>query len=136
MSVAAMKYDAQAINGVGPVAEKTPGEALTEILRQDKCQRYTYDDQGNGFLFADYFKKSCRHCPEIKQWYYYDGKAWILDVGGSNVKEAAKKLASMLKSIKKISRSDEDNKAFAKNARTLPSKIIDPPIKQCAVQAA
>ncbi len=82
MSVAAMKYDAQAINGVGPVAEKTPGEALTEILRQDKCQRYTYDDQGNGFLFADYFKKSCRYCPDIKGWYYYDGRVWKPDKGG------------------------------------------------------
>ena len=122
MSVVAIKQDALALQGIGPVADVTREKALdllTEILRQDQGQRYSYDEKGNGFLFADCFKKLCRYCPEVGEWYFYDGKAWRLDCEGLFAMEAAKALASKLAVVGNVTESATDVIAFQRNVKAL-----------------
>jgi putative DNA primase/helicase len=55
--------------------------------------RYTLDDIGMGYLFADTYKNISRYVGEMKSWYCYDGKAWRQDIEGLKVAQQAKALA-------------------------------------------
>jgi len=57
---------------------------------------YTWDDKGNGALFADVFKDRCRFNITAKEWYQYNGKNWLEDTGGMEVSILAKQLANEL----------------------------------------
>lgn len=59
-------------------------------------ERYSNNDIGNGYLFADYYKDEARFVSERKCWYIYDGSAWRADLGGLKAMELCKRLATML----------------------------------------
>lgn len=58
--------------------------------------RYPWNDNGSGRLFADIYKDIARFVPERKKWYIYDGTRWIPDVGGLKTMELAKALGDAL----------------------------------------
>ncbi len=59
-------------------------------------RRYSFDDIGMGYLFADVYKDFSRYVPETKLWYYYNGRVWRQDLEGLCVARQAKDLASFL----------------------------------------
>ena len=86
-------------------AEEEAQQAFSglEEVPEDRCinpledrSRYPWNDIGCGNLFADSFRDICRYVPEAKNWYYYDGKAWRLDVGKLVVSQQAKILTGYL----------------------------------------
>lgn len=62
-------------------------------------KRYSYNDLGNGFLFADTFQGICRYSPEAKEWYQYNGKFWERDAGSLKARLLAKNLSKYLVSL-------------------------------------
>lgn len=54
--------------------------------------RYTWDDIGNGYLFADTFKEIYRYVEETDMWYYFNGRVWIADVKNIKGEKLAKQL--------------------------------------------
>ena len=58
--------------------------------------RYPWNDNGSGRLFADIYRDIARFVPERKKWYIYDGTRWIPDVGGLKTMELAKALGDAL----------------------------------------
>lgn len=65
-------------------------------LHPEANNRYSWNDIGNGYLFADWYKDKARYVPERKKWFIYDGKVWKPDTGGLRVMELCKKLADNL----------------------------------------
>lgn len=59
-------------------------------------KRYSLDNMGDGYLFADCFRDVARYVTERKKWYIYDGKVWKGDIGELKVMEMCKALASNL----------------------------------------
>jgi putative DNA primase/helicase len=57
---------------------------------------YTYDDKGNGELFADAFSSVARFNITANEWLVYDGRVWLKDVGGMLVSRMAKQLKDEL----------------------------------------
>lgn len=88
-------YDpAQPVPDAGPMMD---GEGRTlQDYAPDRARRYGWNDMGNGYLFADFFKDRARFCPERKKWYLFDGRRWALDVAGLAVMELCKQLADAL----------------------------------------
>lgn len=65
-------------------------------LKPETNKRYTWNDIGNGYLFADWYKDTARYAPERKKWMVYDGRRWTPDTGNLRVMEMCKKLADVL----------------------------------------
>jgi len=101
----------------------TSGHALHEIINPlDDKERYTPDDKGNGYLFADSFQNELRHCPEAKAWYYYDGTCWGSNSGNEAARERAKALADYLWGVVPGITDQDEQKRFVKNATALRSQ--------------
>ena len=62
-------------------ADKAFRDGLTVNPLED-LKRYSFNDRGNGYVFADAFRNLCRYSPEAKEWFYYDGRRWKKDTGG------------------------------------------------------
>lgn len=58
--------------------------------------RYTNDDMGNSYLFADFFRDTVRYVGERKCWYVYDGRVWQHDPLGLRAMEHCKQLAILM----------------------------------------
>ena len=58
--------------------------------------RYSWNDKGNGELFADVFKNTVRFNVTAKEWYQYTGKIWKEDTGGMKAAHLAKELTDAL----------------------------------------
>jgi len=54
-------------------------------------ERYSFNDKGNGYLFADLFADKLRYCPQAKSWYVYRSGKWEPDIGDATARECAKK---------------------------------------------
>lgn len=65
-------------------------------LHPEANARYAWNDIGNGYLFADWYKDIARYVPERKKWYVYDGRVWRPDIGNLQAMELCKKLADAL----------------------------------------
>lgn len=65
-------------------------------LQPDKSDRYGWNDIGNGYLFADWFKDKARYVPQRKKWFIYDGRIWREDAGNLQAMKLCKKLADEL----------------------------------------
>jgi hypothetical protein len=76
--------------GVGNVV----AEGLINPLSDKK--RYTFNDMGNGFLFADLAVNILRYCPQAKGWYVYTGGKWQPDIGDATTREYAKRMSDYL----------------------------------------
>ena len=82
-------------------------------------ERYTFDERGNGYLFADTFQSVCRFCPEAKSWYFYDGQRWRADTGNVVARENAKELSSYLFDLISDIEDDGLRERYRKNANSL-----------------
>ena len=59
---------------------------ITTILTEVRAEEnYSWDDKGNGKLFADIFREKCRYNVTAKEWYVYNGKNWEEDTEGMEV---------------------------------------------------
>mgnify|MGYP001028643619 FL=1 len=58
--------------------------------------KYACDDKGNGELFADVFSSVARFNVTANEWFIYDGKVWLKDVGAMLVSRMAKQLKDEL----------------------------------------
>lgn len=69
---------------------------LLTVLHPDSNERYSWDDQGGGRLFADVFKDQARYVMERKMFFVYDGITWRPDICGLKAMALCKKLADCL----------------------------------------
>ena len=65
-------------------------------LHPESNERYGWNDNGYGRLFADIYKPVARFVPERNKWFVYDGMRWTPDIGGLKVMELCKELADKL----------------------------------------
>lgn len=73
-----------------------PAQVSLTDLEPDNNDRYSWNDIGNGNLFADWYKSVARYVPERKQWFVYADGVWKPDTGGLKVMQLCKKLADSL----------------------------------------
>lgn len=74
---------------------------------------YSYDDTGNAQRFADAFKEVVRYSYIRKNWYYYDGKIWLIDQEGK-IKTLADRAISKMKSETLYVPAEADEEAVQK----------------------
>lgn len=55
---------------------------LDENVKKIEKKFYSYDDTGNAQRFKDAYGESIRYSYIRKNWYFYDGKIWIIDQQG------------------------------------------------------
>lgn len=92
-STAALDHDAYLLKGID---SKIKG-SISEIIKVLKPhERYTYDDRGNGDLFAEVYKDIARFNATANEWFVYDGKVWQKDTGAMIVSRLAKELKDEL----------------------------------------
>ncbi|MBP3428260.1 MAG: DNA primase [Clostridia bacterium] len=70
-----------------------------QALEPFTAERYADSDVGNGYLYADYFRRTARYVSERKCWYIYDGAVWKADTGSLAAMEKCKELALLLLQI-------------------------------------
>lgn len=71
--------------------------AIQELLKKlQPHTSYTYDDKGNGELFADVFGDIARFNITANEWFVYDGTVWLKDVGAMLLSRMAKQLKDEL----------------------------------------
>lgn len=87
-------YQVEHLRKPTPLSAATAGRL--EDLHPEKNPRYGWNDIGNGYLFADWYKDMARYVPERKKWFVYNGEAWVPDTGNLLVMEMCKELADML----------------------------------------
>ena len=58
--------------------------------------RYRFTDLGAGNLFADWYQRRARYCPERKKWMIYGGRIWEADEGNVKTMQLCKELADAL----------------------------------------
>ena len=92
-----------------------------DINPLDDQERYSFNDRGNGYLFADTFQNVNRYCPEVREWYTYDGKLWRKDTGAVSARENAKALSVYLFGLIPSIGEDAAREPFKKNALGLSS---------------
>lgn len=76
--------------------QKQGGTMKLADLNPERNDRYPWNDIGNGYLFADWYREQARYVPERKKWYVYTGRVWEPDTGNLKVMELCKKLADDL----------------------------------------
>lgn len=69
-------------------------KAILEQIKPEKT--YTWDDKGNGQLYADIFKDKCRYNVTAREWYYYNGKNWEEDTEAMMASRYSKILSESL----------------------------------------
>lgn len=57
---------------------------------------YKWDDLSLSELFSKCYSHNTLYCPELKQWYSYDGRVWCKDLGSILVTERFKDFARLL----------------------------------------
>lgn len=77
-------------------APSPSGPVKLADLHPEQNERYGWNDIGNGYLFADWYKDRARYVPERKKWFIYDGKVWRADIGNLRAMELCKNLADAL----------------------------------------
>lgn len=82
-------------SNAGPRGSSTLVEFL-EVAKPERNARYTWDDIGNGNLFADCYRGTARYVAERKKWFVFNGCVWEPDAGNLRVTELCKNLANAL----------------------------------------
>ena len=109
------KLKQEAVRELAAVSGQHQGDIINPL---DNPARYTPDDKGNGYLFADGFQNELRYCPEAKAWYCYDGSRWTAG-GNEMARERAKALADYLWRIAPGVADMDAQKRFVGNAVAL-----------------
>lgn len=82
---------------IGKQSQQEP--ASTDLVVIDPLEdekRYTWDDMGNGYLFADTYRNKYRYVPEAGSWYYFNSQVWVIDMGNIIGAEFAKQLVKLM----------------------------------------
>ena len=91
-----IKYGEFAKDTSGSISEGINAELFRQIKQLQPELKYSFDDKGNGDLFADLFKNKIRWNTTARSWYQYDGRIWKEDAGGMYAARLAKDLADCL----------------------------------------
>lgn len=59
-------------------------------------KEYKWQERCLAELFAECYGEHCRYCPEVKEWYVYDGTRWVRDVGAVIVSGRLKLFAELM----------------------------------------
>lgn len=92
----------------GPQATKD--NLVNDLIRLDAVNRFPLTDIGSASLFSAIFQKKHRYNATAKDWFYYDGKRWMLDREGLRARKSAKKLSQALSKYAVNCLPDEDEK--------------------------
>lgn len=84
--------------------------------------KYSYDDRGNGDLFADIYKDVARFNTTVNDWYIYNGKLWQRDTGAMMVSRMAKQLKDELLVFSISIENDSQKTAYQKHVMKLGSR--------------
>lgn len=80
------------LNHIGSV----PSGGMEKLSAMKPHEKYSFDDRGNGDLFADFFKDVVRFNATAGEWYFYTGRVWKRDDNGMRVARRAKELKDLL----------------------------------------
>lgn len=110
-------------------AFKRYDKGTTSYIKNDKIKstleqitpeiNYTWDDKGNGKLFADVYKDYCRYNVTAKEWYRYNGKNWEEDTGSMIVSRYAKELSEALLKYTFLINDEEKRTSYRKHVINL-----------------
>jgi putative DNA primase/helicase len=113
-------------NGLEHLVNAENYKSLTANLSENgfinplnNLERYSMNDIGNGFLFADNFIKSSRYVAEQREWFCYEGKVWKQDSGELKVSYQAKELVRHMIQCGATIKKDEFMNRYVDFAKTL-----------------
>ncbi len=75
---------------------KTNEEIVNCLVELQPHKYFAFNDKGFGELFAKIYKNACRYNTTAKEWYYYNGKVWVMDESGMKTLNKAKEIADAL----------------------------------------
>ena len=96
-------------------------QTLTELQPQSK---YSYDDKGNGELFADVYSHVARYNTTVNEWFVYNGTVWQKDVGAMAVSRMAKQLKDELLVYSISIKNEDQQKLYQKHIFKLGSRAV------------
>ncbi|MGN0666461.1 MAG: phage/plasmid primase, P4 family [Huintestinicola sp.] len=100
--------------------ETPENEPIAEKLARLKPHiKFTYNDKGNGALFAAVFRDKCRYNVTAKEWFVYKDGYWQQDTGGMIVSGYAKDLHTELARYSTMITDDALRKGFDANVEKL-----------------
>jgi putative DNA primase/helicase len=106
-------------------------EAIFRFIQKRKPHLHLLTDIATSELIGDCFKNKFRYCPELGDWFVYNGVRWVRDTAGMLVEDDVKTFVSIsyLYSLELPDGSDEDKKAYRKyviylSTRSARDKII------------
>jgi putative DNA primase/helicase len=85
---------------------------------------YTCDDKGNGELFADVFNSVARFNVTANEWFVYDGRVWVKDMGGMHVSRMAKQLKDELLMFSVSIENETQKTAYQKHILKMGSRAV------------
>lgn len=69
---------------------------LEKMKKSRAIDTYSWSDKGFSALFADLLKDYCRYNSTAREWFFFNGKAWVRDTGAMRVSKAAKTFSDAL----------------------------------------
>lgn len=109
------------VRGIRSTKDNWIAEMLKELQPHE---RYSFDDKGNGDLFAEVFREIARFNTTAKEWYVYNGKVWQQDVGTMLVSRMAKQLKDELLMFSLSIKNDSQKTAYQKHIVKLGSRPV------------
>jgi len=86
--------------------------------------KYACDDKGNGELFADVFSSIARFNVTANEWFVYDGRVWLKDVGAMQVSRMAKQLKDELLMFSVSIDNETQKTAYQKHILKMGSRAV------------
>ena len=86
--------------------------------------KYACDDKGNGELFADVFSSVAKFNVTANEWFIYDGKVWLKDVGAMLVSRMAKQLKDELLMFSVSIDNETQKTAYQKHILKMGSRAV------------
>ncbi|NLP13181.1 MAG: hypothetical protein GX383_01570 [Clostridium sp.] len=98
---------------------------IQEILKNTQPHiKYACDDKGNGELFADVFSSVARFNITANEWFVYDGRVWLKDVGTMLVSRMAKQLKDELLMFSVSIDNETQKTAYQKHILKMGSRAV------------
>ena len=98
---------------------------IQETLKHLQPQiKYACDDKGNGELFADVFSSIARFNVTANEWFVYDGRVWLKDVGAMLVSRMAKQLKDELMMFSVSIDNETQKTAYQKHILKMGSRAV------------
>lgn len=95
---------------IASVQSETGENLVDDLIKLDAVNRFPLTDIGSAQLFSTIFKSRHRYNVTAKDWFFYDGKHWILDREGLRARKSAKELSKALSIYAVNCLPDEDEK--------------------------